>query len=112
MTIRDFLAVTASDKDVFIKPAGRKCYYEGTMNDIPETLKDAEIEEISPRIYANDPEANARFCVGWGIWVARIPEYEYIMGGRPEICNWAGHDIDEVIELYRAENFPAPAEEE
>ena len=87
MTVRELLELIPHNPEIYIRPSGRKMYYDGHVEDIPETLKDAVVEELCTSIFRNDEGQNKRFYTGFGFIVARVPEYEFFTDIDNKFCD-------------------------
>lgn len=77
MTVRELLDVLAAPMEIFIKPAGRRMYFDGPAEEVPEGLLDAFVQEVSPRVvHDDDPFAIKRYYGFLGIWVEPIAEWD------------------------------------
>lgn len=94
MTVKELLDVIPFDNEMFIKPSGKRKYYEGTVKDVPKALYEATVVEIVPQIYKNDPDENRRFYYGWGVWVNNIPEFDALYDGMERYETFSGEEID------------------
>lgn len=94
MTVKDLLDVISFDKEIFIKPSGRRTYYEGTTKGVPKSLYEAKIIEINPQIYKSDFDANNRFYAAWGVWVENIFEFDALYDGFEKYETYTGEEID------------------
>ena len=77
MVVRDLLDLMVGDRKIFIKPSGRRTYYEGYANDAPESLMDAIVIELCPKIINDDPML--------GIWIDNIEEWDWMVDGTSDI---------------------------
>lgn len=74
MTVKDLLDVMVPEKEIFIKPAGRRTYFDGTAGDVPDDLYDAVVLEIAPQVYRDESYNPIKNYYGaWGVWVESIP---------------------------------------
>ena len=77
MTVRELLDVISASKEVFIKPPGRRLYFDGIAEDVPESLLDAVVTEIVPQVYRDsDYDAVRKYYGGFGVWVNPIPMWD------------------------------------
>ena len=102
MTVQELLEFVPSTKRIFIKPSGRRTYYEGTVEDAPESLMDAVVEEISSKPCGDDASE-------LGIWVERNEIWNLMVDGIPDVKEFsdiADHwywQIREYPEIYRTD---------
>ncbi len=77
-TIRQIYDLVSPTHNVFIKPNGRKVYFEGVFEDIPEFLLDVPVTEMSSKVYANDSYEIkvCNFYSCFGFWVEGSFELE------------------------------------
>lgn len=94
MTVRELLEVISNNKDIFIKPCGKRIYFDGSTSDVPETLMDAKIIEIAPQIYKNDPDMNRKFYWGLGVWVESIKEFDVMYDCIEDFTEFTAKEID------------------
>ena len=94
MTVKELLDVVAFDREIFIKPSGRRTYYEGTVKCVPKALYGATVVELVPQIYKNDPNEDRRFYYGWGVWVENISEFDALYDGMENYETFSGEEID------------------
>jgi len=77
LTIRKIRDIIRASHDVFIKPPGRRVYFLGEMQDVPDSLLDVPILEISTQVFHNDDEkAIKRYNSELGFWISAIPEWD------------------------------------
>jgi hypothetical protein len=77
VTIRQIKEISSQNRRVFIKPSGRRIYYIGNMNDIPCSLLDSPIIEISAQaFYDDDIHAIKRYYAELGLFINPIPEWD------------------------------------
>lgn len=77
MIIRELCEVISQGKQVFIKPPGRRLYFQGTALEIPDGLLECIVREINPQcFYEDDVHSIKRYRVELGIWVDSIPEWD------------------------------------
>ena len=77
MIVRDLLDLMVGEKRIFIKPSGRRVYYEGYASDAPESLMDAIVREINPKTVSDE--------IGLGIWIDNIEEWDWMVDGDSDI---------------------------
>ena len=77
MTVRELLDLMVEEKKIFIKPSGRRSYYEGYASDAPESLMDVMVREINPKIESDEPVL--------GIWIDNIEEWDWMADGISDI---------------------------
>lgn len=100
MKIRDLLEVIVDEKDIFIKPAGKVLYYEGTAANVPCVLLDATIREISPRGHYNEDRTEPRrITTSIGIWVDNIPELDVLYYALGSLETYKSKEIDAMYGL-------------
>lgn len=77
MTVRELLDVISPRMEIFIKPNGRRLYFEGVADDTPEDLFGAVVTELVPQVYRDDEcDAIKKFYGALGVWVNAIPEWD------------------------------------
>lgn len=108
MKVRELVKVIGGNKELFIKPDGHRCYFEGLIDDIPESLMGATIRELAPQInYYEDKTNPKRYYWSLGLWVTPIREWDALVDANPEIIKWEGEYSDllyyAIIENY--DNF-------
>lgn len=93
LKIEDIYDFLVPCMEIFIKPAGRRAYFSGLVEDIPKELHKAIITEIGPRCKYNDDErSNKRWQAFMGVWVEAIPEWD-IKADSEEIYNFEPLDF-------------------
>lgn len=76
MTVKELLDVISAQKEIFIKPCGRRMYFDGIAEDVPEDLYNAVVTEIVPQVYRDDDyNAIRRYYGAMGVWVIPIPAW-------------------------------------
>lgn len=71
----DLLEILAPTTELFIKPAGKKIYFEGTAKEVPHALYNAVVNEVCPRCYYNEDKHSAhRYIAEVGIFVNSLPD--------------------------------------
>lgn len=79
MTVKELLDVMSDQKEIFIKPNGRRMYFDGIAEDVPEELYDAVVTEIAPQVHRDDGyNAIRKYYGGMGVWVNPIPVWDAI----------------------------------
>lgn len=79
LKIKDIYDVLLGSTEVFIKPSGRRVYFVGTVDEIPEELLKAIITEVNPNCrYEDDETSVKRWKAFIGIWVEPITSWDII----------------------------------
>ena len=109
MTVADLLEVIEfGERDIFIKPTGRRTYFDGTVATVPECLKQCTIRSLAPQIYPNYtstpafgfiPDSNRLFRSGFGVWIDHIPELDELVDLVPGY--WEDFSGKEYDKLYQ-----------
>lgn len=77
ITIIQIKEISSPARQVYIKPFGRRVYYIGSMRDIPYSLLDIPILEITAQaFYDDDIYAIKRYNAELGFWINPIPEWD------------------------------------
>lgn len=113
MTVADLIEVIEfDDREIFIKPQGRRMYFDGTVAQVPECLKYCTVQSVTPQIYANYtatdafkfiPDSNHLFRSGWGVWINNIPELDELVDRVPDfVKDFSGKEYDELYHGFVA----------
>lgn len=102
MTVRELLDLVTPKKGIFIKPNGRRAYYEGRAGEAPESLMESTVSEVSPALNEDDIPVI-------GIWIDPIPEWDLMVDidsyvrNIPDLADAMYQDILEHHETRMAE---------
>lgn len=72
MTVRDLLELVTESKTIKIKPNGRRVYYLGSAEEVPEGLMECEVTEVAP--YVDDED-----CPVLSVWVTADKAWDLIV---------------------------------
>ena len=87
MTIRELLEVFAPEREIYIKPNGRRVYFDGITEDVPECLMELSVQEILPRIFPTESDrSNYRFYWALAVYVDAVPLLNAIVDAVPDIA--------------------------
>ena len=94
MTVKDLLEVIGFEKEIYIKPSGRRTYYDGTTKKVPKCLMNMTVREIVTEVnYESDERATKRYYGGFGIYVDSDSALDCLVDAIPNI-------VDTDVNLY------------
>ena len=102
MEIKEIHDLINGDKHVFIKPVGRRYYYNGTIGKIPHCMKSLKVLEISPQVYSRDNQLKP-FITGLLLLVEGVEELDILEDNYKISQNDPKRDIDYVYNLFMSD---------